>query len=414
MNKTTIIISSIIVLLTAFLGAAVLYFKQFAPKYNWNVTLRYNEKEPYDTKLLYMLLEDTYNKENFSIIHSRLKEKIDDAKTNNLVFFIGNYAYYDSVTTQSLKDFIYRGNSLCIASNSDPSQLLSFLTYYDTVENIINDYNSPLIHTHFTCDTNKKYNFHHQILKDTGNYNWGYLTKTKLSGLTSYHPTTYLSLLDKNYINFIKINYGKGSIFIYTTPILLSNYYLSTEEGYSYALRFFNEIGKHEKFIWDNSSLVFANIRSRSLDSENLLEFILSKKSLRWAWYLSITGIILFILFRLKRQQKPVPVLTPDKNASIEYAKAVGLLYYKTSSHQDLSEHMMKLFYNFIKTRYNLNIKEEKESLIKHVSVSSGMKKEEISIIFDAHIKVKFNPQAEAGHTLKLHSTLENFYKNCK
>lgn len=414
MKKSTIIILSVSFLLITLLVAGILYLRQYAPKYNWSIKLRYTHDEPYDTKLLYNLLENSYGENDFSIVHKELKDKIDQEHENSLLFYIGRYVYYDSITSQSLKDFIYQGNAVCIASEYLPSGLLSALSPLDSVENFEREYPGEVIHTLFAHDSSKEYSFHHQVLKDTATYYYKYFDQVQFEKYFWNFRYTYLSFIDDEYLNFIKISYGKGFLFLYSTPKLLSNYYLSSEKGYNYTSQFFNEIGKYDKLLWDNSGIVFTNFQNRSLNSENLLEFILTKESLRWAWYLSIIGLLLFIFFRLKRQQKPIQVILPDKNASIEYAKAVGLLYYKTSSHQDLAEHMMKLFFNFIKTKYNLYIKEEKETLIKQIATSSGLQQKCVSDIFNAHIKVKYNPQADASLTIKLHKTLEYFYKNCK
>jgi hypothetical protein len=414
LKKSAIIILSIIFVLVTLLVAGILYLRQYTPKYNWSAQLRYTHEEPYDTKLLYDLLKESYDKDDFTIVHKQLRDKVEEKHKNTLLFFIGRYVYYDSLTSNSLKDFIYRGNAVCIASEYAPAKLLSELSVLDSINNFEKEYPQEVISTLFVHDSNERFTFHHQVYKDTMEYYYKYYDQAQFEKYFWNSRYTYLSYFDHEYLNFIKISYGKGVLFLYSTPKLLSNYYLATENGYKYTSQIFNEIGKYDQIIWDNSSILFTNLSNRSLNSENLLEFILSKDSLRWAWYLSIAGLLLFMIFRLKRQQKPIQVILPDKNASIEYAKAVGLLYYKTSSHQDLSEHMMKLFFNFIKTKYNLYIKEEKNVLIKQIATSSGLQQKEIEDIFNAHLKVKYNPQADASLTIKLHKTLEYFYKNCK
>jgi hypothetical protein len=431
LKKGGVILLSIVagILIAAAVGG-ILYIRQFAPKYSWSVKLRHTEDQPYDTKLLHTLLKESYGKKKFITVDNNLKTTIDTAKSRVLLFIIGKMACYDSLTLKSLQEFMRRGNSICIASESPQTALFSDLLYFNKKEKVIQSINKPFVHPRFLTDTSSTFSFHFQVLKDTVKYAWKYLAKNSIINWKFNHPVTYLSYLDEEYINFFKVGYEKGTLYVYTTPVLLTNFYLSKKEGYEYVNRFFKEMGNPEKIIWDNSSVVFSNSLAdtsdcattqgyggsggRSFNKDNLLEFILSKKELRWAWYLSILGVFLFFVFRLKREQKPLAVLNPDNNASVEYAKAVGLLYYKTSPHKDLAEHIMKLFYNYIKTRYNINIKEEKQTLINHIVKHSGLDNQTVSDIFNAHLKVKFNPDADAEQTIKLHAALENFYKNCK
>ncbi len=431
MKKGGIIILSIVAgILIASAVGGILYIRQFAPKYTWNVKLRHTEDQPYDTKLLHTLLKESYGSKNFVTVDNNLKATIDTAKSGSLLFIIGKMACYDSVALESLQEFMERGNSICIASESPQTELFSELVYFNSKEEIIQSVSKPLVHPRFLTDTSFTFNFHFQVLKDTVKYAWKYLAKNSIIDWKFNHPVTYLSYLDEEYINFLKVGYEKGALYVYTTPVLLTNFYLSKKQGYEYANRFFKEMGNPEKIIWDNSSVIFSGSPTdssdcattpgfessggRSFNKDNLLEFILSKRELRWAWYLSISGVFLFFVFRLKREQKPLVVLNPDNNASVEYAKAVGLLYYKTSPHKDLAEHMMKLFYNYIKTRYNINIKDEKQVLIKHIVLHSGLDTQTVSEIFNAHLKVKFNPDVDAEQTIRLHAALDNFYKNCK
>jgi len=123
---------------------------------------------------------------------------------------------------------------------------------------------------------------------------------------------------------------------------------------------------------------------------------------------------LLFAVFRLKRKQKPIEVILPDKNSSIEYAKAIGLLHYKTSSHSELAAQLMKLFFAFVKERYKITLNKDREIQKKQIAQHSGISIKIIDDIFREQFSIKYNPEPERGQTIKLHTLLEYFYQNCK
>jgi hypothetical protein len=51
------------------------------------------------------------------------------------------------------------------------------------------------------------------------------------------------------------------------------------------------------------------------------LRFFLTNDFLRWALRLSVFGLILYILFEMKRRQRVIPVITPLRNSTVRFCK---------------------------------------------------------------------------------------------
>lgn len=390
----------------------MLLIRQYLPKYRWQPALTYKSEQPYGLNQLYTILEKSYPENKFVLVNQPINSIIGDDKTKSLLFYAGYDTYYDSLTVQWFKEYMYRGNKICIASTNLPYQLLSEIFEIDGEYFYANSYSDSMITTHFLSDTSKIFQFHFQLLKKKGATEWHYFADTTMKVYWRNYLYEPLSELDSGRTNFIRVDYGRGSLYVYTTPLLLTNYYISTPRGFEYANHFFETMGTVETFYWDNFSRFpgFGN----STDADNLLEFILSKKELRMAWYLLLLAIVLFALFKLKRRQKPIPVILPDKNSSIEFAKAVGLLHFKTSSTTDLSAQLMKLFFAFVKDRYKVNLNKDREIQKKQIVLLSGINKKIIDDIYKEHFSIKYNPEPDRSQSIKLHSLLEYFYQNCK
>lgn len=398
------------------LMAGVMYVKQYSADYYWKATYKYKSDEPYGTQHLYEQLQNTFGNKKFKLLDKKPPAVIDEDEINSLIFYIGFDTYYDSLTIEWFKDYLYRGNKICIASDVLPFQLLNEIYELDTVLFYTDTLTSRTVKTSFTNNSEREYNFHHQFVKDTIPYTWNYFAETTINDYWKSYLYEPVSVIEENKVNYLSIKYGEGNLYVYTTPLLLTNYFFVTEEGFGYANEFFASMGRFDKIYWDDFSR-FSMPRSYgrgSINKRNPIEFILENTALRWAWYLFMSGIVLFALFKLKRRQKPIEIITIDKNTSVEYVKAVGLLHYKTSGYKELAERLMKIFHQYINSKYGIVQNLEKDERVRQIVLHSGLPKKKIDSIFKSHFGIKFNPEPEVANIIKLHSDLEYFYKNCK
>jgi hypothetical protein len=68
------------------------------------------------------------------------------------------------------------------------------------------------------------------------------------------------------------------------------------------------------------------------------LRYILSVPAYRWAYYVAIFSILIYVVVYARRQQRIIPIIEPFKNLSLEFARTVGTLYYQQKDHRDLAE----------------------------------------------------------------------------
>lgn len=399
----------------ALLAGGVMYLKQYTPEYYWFPNYKYDNDQPYGAKYLYDLLKDSYSSKEFHLLQKKPSAQIDDEETNSLLFYIGYNTFYDSVTVEWFKDYLQKGNKICIASDVLPFQLINDIYELDTLLFYTDTIISKSVTTTFDTNSPRQYSFHHQFIKDTVPFTWRFFSETTINHYWKNYLYEPISTLEKDKVNYLKISYGKGNLYVYTTPLFLTNYFFITEDGYNYANEFFTNLGDFNTIYWDDFSRIPGrNFGGGSINKNNPLEFILQNTALRWTWYLFLLGILLFSLFKLKRRQNPINILTPDKNTSIEYVKAVGLLHYKTSGYNDLATRLMRIFQQYIHNKYGITQHLEKEEQIKQLTLHSGLTRKKIESIFKSHFSIKFNPEPEVSNIIKLHSDLEYFYKNCK
>jgi hypothetical protein len=216
------------------------------------------------------------------------------------------------------------------------------------------------------------------------------------------------------YVNFIKVPYGSGSFLFHTNPVVFSNYYLKDKRDLEYTEKAISHLN-HGRIYWDEHS----KLPSYQDQGENIsggpLKLILANESLKFAWYLLLLLVILYIIFFAKRKQRIIPIIEQNVNTSLEFIKTVGLLYFQQNNHRKLMHLKLKLFLNFIRQRYHLPTNTINDDLVKKISLKSNISIEDINnIIQETEVIKRYDIPITANDLIRLHNSLDFFYKNCK
>ena len=350
-----------------------------------------------------------------------------EVKTNNLeqvledtpgatYVYVGTNYYIDSTNIKYLVDYVGKGNKAFIASTYQINSFAGIWLYYDTYYNLTNNYAADTVSTELiTIDSNKykSYQFYHKYRKKTSEYYWPFFSE-KFFEIAYFQKPEVLSTINDTMPNFVKLTVGEGELFLYSTPILFSNYYLSKEDGFQYLSDVWTYI-ESDKIIWDTYSSSYSNDSSSPYPNlkESPLRFILKHKSLRWAWYTLIAAILLYVIFQSKRKQQVIPLIQKKKNNTLDYAKAIGALYFQAKSHRPIADEMIQQLYSYIKARYNIKITKDKDIITKRLVKLSGVEEKKINELFKLEIKLKYDDEAESEQLYKLYNLVDHFYKNC-
>jgi hypothetical protein len=418
MNRKTalIIIFSSILLVVFYLVVINLILNH--RRYNWvPYQYTYSSKQPYETKYLYKTIEKNHKRKKFKRINQRITAKLDTNATSENYIFIGREVFYDSLEIEHLLKYVSKGNKVLIASEIPPLKLLSGFTN--------NNIELYTYHSHY--DTLAKANFmdggndFEYIFKShkgkTGNFSWHGLEESYFDNAFEFYGYKKLGMFDSSLVNFYSMKHGNGKIFFHTCPLLFTNYYFITEEGYNYVNRVLSKM-EDGPVAWDHYSRYphFVNQdSSQPIYSGGPLSYILSQKSLMWAYYLLIAMLILFILFRSKREQKIIPLVPQNKNTSIEFVKAVGTVHYRSGEHKSLAKEITKQYYVFLRNRYGIatNV-QDKLQLQKIVVLKSGISQQHVQKIFHQDAKIKHYTSDIRQELIELYLAINYFYKNCK
>jgi hypothetical protein len=143
------------------------------------------------------------------------------------------------------------------------------------------------------------------------------------------------------------IPYGEGRIILSSTPLLYTNYFLLQPATRPYAEASLSYLPAQTPFWTEYYHL-------GRMEAPTPLRFVLSEPALRWAYYLGMGILLGFILFSLKRRQRPIPVVAPPANTSLQFAETVSRLYWGQQNHLDLAHKTITYFLEGLRERYQM------------------------------------------------------------
>ena len=323
-----------IIIITLLLG---LYFvaEYNRPKsINWNVTLKHADKIPFGTYVLYKQLHDIFPGANITNTNKSIYEVFNDITKRQ-----GNYLIFASsidigkADFKALTGYIAKGNNVFISS----IQWRDFLS--DTLKIETGpDFSQTDIGLNFTnpqLRRNKNYIFKNAV---ASRYFSRFDTlKVTVIGQTQYGKS-----------NFLRYRFGKGSLFVFASPQVFTNYSLLTRDGAEYAAKVLSYMPLTGNVYWDQYQ------NHDTLIDESTLRVFFSYPSLTWAFYISLGAMIGFILYEVKRRQRIIPVIEPLKNSTVEFVSVVGRVYYEQRDNRDIAAKKIVYFAEHLRNVFGL------------------------------------------------------------
>lgn len=219
--------------------------------------------------------------------------------------------------------------------------------------------------------------------------------------------TTILGYIEAERPNFIALRRGKGVFYLHSNPTLFANYTAIQDSGAQYIAQVFAHLPNPHTTYWDEQYKP-----NRAIYRDSPLRYILSVDALRWAWYLSLAGVVLFMLIESKRRQRPIPIVEPLRNTTLDFARTIGLLYYQQGDHRDLANKKITHFGDFLRQRLYLPPLQLERDYYQLVAQKSEQPLADIEAIFRLIVQVRTQASIEPETLLDLNRRIDNFYRN--
>ncbi|OHD66617.1 MAG: hypothetical protein A2176_04955 [Spirochaetes bacterium RBG_13_51_14] len=347
------------------------------------------DKIPYGAYILYELLPDLFPGAPVLTVHDSIYDTLKGKSYRGANYvIIDNTVDLDKPDTDELMRFVSEGNSVFIAAGYYQGEFASRLSLGTAPEDVLADRMGINL-------ANRGLAARRNYICTRGAANIRFLSFRRTGAAV-------LGMNERRGVNYIQIRHGRGAFFLSSLPFVYTNHNILLNNNAEYVFRSLSYLPVRRTF-WDEY------YKSSRAAPGTPLRYVLSREPLAWAYYTGLAGLALFIAFRARRKQRAIPVILPLGNATLDFIKTVGRLYYQRGDHKNIAEKKILYFYDFISSRFQIDALHRDESFYERVSSGTGAPRYMARRLFDLIDVVRTRSAVTDGELMRLNGLIEEF-----
>ncbi|GAA0539822.1 DUF4350 domain-containing protein [Chitinophaga japonensis] len=369
----------------------------------------HKDKHPGGCYVAFTCLQHLYSGESLKVMtkpFTRSYEKNDYLKRGdgNLYILVADKLYATTQDIENMLRFAADGNQLFLAVNQPDSLLkerlgiavdsaYTSLSIPSSVQHFVNPFLAP--------DTA----FHRE-----GIYGGRFFTRLDTlnttilgtNGITGHHGPQP---------NFIRISYGKGDVFVSLNPSSFTNYFLMHGRNIS-------TLEKQVAYTYNTPSGVYWDEYYKYLKGPQTdfseWQVLMRYPALRWALWLFLALLLLYVLFESKRRQRIIPDRPVLANNSLEFVETLGQLYYQQGNNRNLAQKMILHWTEYVRTRFYLSTQHLNPAFADTLARKSGMPYAAVRNIVDSIHHIQLSEHVTDDFLQQFYKNIHQFYLNTK
>jgi len=383
---------------------SIVVLEYYKPKeVNWFPSYAKQHKIPFGTYVFHDQLERIFSKEKIIDVDRppfEYLKKHDSIKGTYV--FINNKIKFGEAELDELLNWTSKGNTLFIASEQIDNALLDTLKINSSTisnfENIKNYYQLQL--------TNKKLKHDSLYTFDKANYMFHFneidtLNASVISVIDNASNDAFK--LEQKNINTIKQSFGKGTIILSAFPQAFTNYFLLSHPNQNFSAGLLSYINSTQDIFIDNY------YKSGKTFYTSPLYIMLNNKELKWAYYMMLFGVLIYVIFDGKRKQRAIPIVKPLRNQTIDFTRTIANMYYEKGKHKEVVHHKIQHFLEYIRMHFHLNTSSFDTTFIENLAARSNNTIEDTTLLFEIIKNYTIKPQINNIELEKLNALIETF-----
>ncbi len=364
-------------------------------QYDWRVTFAHNDKNPFGAYAYSNLLPGLFAHKNISHSYKTLYELKDSLSNRDNIIIVSSIFSADKEDTKTLLHHVENGGSVFISAeyfrgHFSDSVGVSTYDYSFKTGHLFDDGDSSYLRfVNIALDTAKE--FYYRTNSIHNYFNRFDSARTTIVANNEYgYPVT------------IRIAIGKGNLILNCTPLTFTNIYLLSAHNHEFAEGMLSFLPP-EDVTWTEY------YHLGRMEASTPLRFILTNEPLRWAYYITILSILLFMFFELKRRQRIIPVIKPLANSTLDFVGTIGNLYLQSGDHKNIAEKKIQFFLDQLRSKYMLNISQLDKGLISALSRKAGKDEQEITELVNQITSIRSKDRISAEELIELNKKIEKF-----
>ena len=395
-----------------FIFSTILLLLLGCKKTNWIENYREREKSPFGLYILKNEVNTLFKDEEVIFLKQHFYDYL--------------YENYD-VTSEDFGNYICIKNAPYKFSKESIDDLLSFVSDGNTAFLAFNNFSDELQKAlEITTKNLDKLIFSNSELKKRSgtfylqdsnfiNTDFSFDRNIKRHYIVTYNEekTTVLGThqIDAEKLpNFIRIQFGKGFVYVHTNPVVFTNYFL-LKDKFEYTEHVFSYLPSSILF-WDPQIANSKYLKNIDKDKSSVFSFFLQHQSLTWFLFTMLAGLLLFFLFNAKRKQRAIPVIPAPENTTVAFTQTIASLYLKEANHKNLVDKKITYFLEKVRTKYLLKTDNLNKDFIEKLALKSGNNYSNTNYLVNTIITLHKKSECSEEELVVLHKMIDNFFKN--
>lgn len=379
-------------------------------KTNWQENFREKEKSPFGTYVLFNEAKELFDTKEVHYLKENVYDYLyhnfeEDEDFGNYICIKSSAYRLNETGLNDLLSSVYNGSNLFLSLN----YFSEFLK--ETLEITTNNLDKNVFTPSILKALEGKFTLENEAFKEQ--------TYTFDRNIRRHYFLTYNEkntiVLGKTEIdgekvpNFIKIYHGKGAVYLHTNPIVFTNYYLlNGNEEYVEQLLSYLPL---KNVLWD-PQIKSSKLSKNNDNKESIFKFFLQHPTLKWFLFVSLFGLLLFMIFNARRKQRPIPIIEPLKNSTVEFTHTIANLYLKEKDHKNLVDKKIIYFLEKIRTKYLISTSNLNSQFIERLALKSGNNIANTKYLINTIITLNNKSECSEEELIVLNKMIENFFKN--
>lgn len=382
-----------IIRIILYLGAIVLLAYVQPTEVDWSDSYDVTHTKPYGSSAAFELLDDRVFSD-LDIVKRPVYNVLEDsliAQTNYV--FIGEEQKWDGLDVEQLMSYVDRGNSAMIITDNLHKVIADTLGLSLTSSSYVSMESTDTLDLDsitFLASTNNKL---YEVQKMRPLMKWADKdTSSRSSVLATYEGSPSL----------LKVPFGDGYFLLHTMPRLFTNYYLLKGSA-DYASNVLSLL-PDRKTYYDQYYL-----KHKLAKKDSPLKVLIGMRGMQWVYWIAILGVLLFIFFRSRREQRAIPVLEEYKNDSKVFIETLGNLYLQEGSNREIAQKKLSQFKELLHKQYyirNIDFSHEQSYAL---AKKSDVDNKEVSEIFRKIRLIESHPSPSDKELLELSRMIRLF-----
>jgi hypothetical protein len=222
--------------------------------------------------------------------------------------------------------------------------------------------------------------------------------------------TFHLGYASSSKPDLAAINSKTGTIFLHAAPVAFTNFFLLYNDNHNYFEKLMSLLpADAKKIVWDEYFL-YKRTRDQDTGRHGVLSVILRYPNFRWAFWIVLALISIYILTEIKRRQRIIPPYEKPVNDSLEFVTTIGKLYYEKGDHKNLAEKLTQYFLDHVRNRFKISTAEINSAFVQQLAAKSNKDISEINAITNSIHTIQLSNSITQKQLMEFYELLEDFY----